>query len=177
MCSLVELNKRGNGLFFSDKGTIHDYLPIYERWFLPYKDREINFFEVGYQYGGSCELWAKYFKNAQIRSIDTNNCVPNPFCDRIRFDVMSVNDLTTSYFDDFPVDIAIDDGSHELADQIHFIKTVYPVVKKGGLLIVEDIKDIDKQYKDFADLGIPFKVVDRRDIQKRFDEVLLIFKK
>ena len=175
--TLVELNSRGNGLFLSDKGTIHNYLSINDELFLPYKNKEINIFEVGYQYGGSCELWAKYFPKAKIRSIDINNCVPEPFCDRIKFDVMNVEDLSLVYFNEFCVDIAIDDGSHLLSEQIHFIQTVHPVIREGGILIVEDIKDIDNQYNDFKNIGFPFKVVDRRSEQNRFDEVLLLFTK
>jgi hypothetical protein len=176
--SLLELNDREtSGFFFSDKGWSHSYLPEYEKLFAPYRDREINIFEVGYQHGGSAELWARYFSKAIVKSIDVDHCVPDPLSQRIIVELRDMNKLRSEYFSDFLPDIAIDDGSHLLEDQLHFVKTVFPVLKKGGIMIVEDIQNIITQKVAFDYLDIPFLVYDLRNIKNRYDDVFLLYRK
>ena len=55
---------------FTDKDTVHCYLDVYDHLFLPYKDKEINFLEIGTDRGGSLMLWDKYFPNANIYVLD-----------------------------------------------------------------------------------------------------------
>jgi len=176
--TLTELNKREiDGFFLTDKGWTHNYLPAYEKLFLPFKEAKINIFEVGYQHGGSALLWEKYFPNAKIRTIDIDHCVPFPPVGRITLELKDIRKTTSKYFDDFPPTIAIDDGTHLLEDQIHFIRTVYPVLKPGGLLIVEDIQNIEMQKVVFESLGIPFEVFDLRHIANRYDDVFILYRK
>jgi cephalosporin hydroxylase len=187
--TLVELNKKGE-LFLSDKGSIHSYLKFYDAIFSQFRYKEINIFEVGYQHGGSCELWKQYFLNAHIRSIDIMKWGPingrddlricNKYIEpegRVRLDMINVNDLTEDYFHDFKPDIAIDDGSHVLEDQIAFIKTVYPVLNNGGYLIVEDIQDLEKALPEFGKFGLHVFVVDRREVSNVYDDVFIYFTK
>ena len=175
MKTLVELfAEKGFEYYETDKGTLHNYLDVYDKLFLPFRDKEINIFEVGYFLGGSCKLWEEYFINAKIRFIDNNpDCILNSTSGRVSLDIMDVMDLTVDYFDEFPPDIAIDDGDHSIESQVHFIKSVYPVLRPGGLLIVEDVY----LTRPFDAINIPYKVIDRRIEQSRIDEVLLIFKK
>jgi len=176
--TLTELNKREiNGFFLTDKGWTHNYLPDYEKLFFPFKDAKINIFEVGYLHGGSCQLWEKYFINAKIKSIDVDHCVPLPTSDRVILELRDMCKTTSEYFDDFPPTIAIDDGSHLLEDQIHFIKTVYPVLKPGGLLIIEDVQNIERHKAVFEILGIPFEVFDLRHVAGRYDDVFILYRK
>uniref|UniRef100_A0A6M3IMB8 Methyltransferase n=1 Tax=viral metagenome TaxID=1070528 RepID=A0A6M3IMB8_9ZZZZ len=176
--TLVEINKEpGNGFYLTNKGTIHNYLPIYEALFSPLRDKELNIFEVGYYHGGSSKLWEKYFSKAIIKTIDIDNCVPFPESERIILELRDINDIRQEYFSDFFPDIAIDDGSHLLEDQIYFIKTVYPVLKEGGLLIVEDIQNIKNQKVVFESIGIPFDIIDLRKVKGRYDDVLILYHK
>ena len=47
------------------------YFPIYEKWFSPYRGKEIVFVEVGVQNGGSVQMWKNYFgKDAKIVGVD-----------------------------------------------------------------------------------------------------------
>ena len=176
MMTLNELNRANSYLYYTDKGVIHNYLDTYDKLFTPYRFKRVNIFEVGYQHGGSCKLWERYFPEAMIRSIDIDNCVPEPVSSRIRVDIMDANDLTADYFSDFPPDIAIDDGSHLIDDQLRFAKMMLPVINPGGLLIVEDIQNLAKDKRKFKRLGHPFMVVDLRK-SGRYDDVLIIFKK
>ena len=176
--SLNDLNKRETeGFFFTDKGWLHNYLPFYNNLFAPYRDLEINIFEVGYLNGGSCQLWERYFSKAKIKSIDVNPCTPPPVSDRIILELRDIRSVTAEYFADFIPDIAIDDGSHLLEDQLYFVKIVYPVLRKGGLLIVEDIQNVKGHKFVFETLGIPFEIVDLRGEGGSYDDVILLYQK
>lgn len=177
--TLLDLNRQEReGLYYSDKGAWHSYLPVYDELFTPYRHQDINLFEVGYMHGGSAVLWQRYFSKAKIRLIDIDSCVPPPLCTgRVALDLCSIWDITSDYFKDFPPTIAIDDGSHLLEDQVYFVKTVYPILKVGGIMIIEDIQNIATHKFVFDCLGIPFEVVDLRDRIGRYDDVLLIYRK
>lgn len=177
-------NKGGVITYPTDKEYAHKYLDTYDKLFADIQNNELNIFECGYGDGGSCKLWEDYFPNASIRSIDIEKRdhvwsaggKDFPVHTRVRLDYINLYHLLITYFDNFPLDIAIDDGSHLIPDQIVFIKTVWPVLKKGGFMVIEDVHDIEENKSIFEDLGIPFEIVDLRKIGV-YCSVLLIFKK
>jgi hypothetical protein len=184
MKSLIELNeelRRDIGEWVSDKSTLHNYLPVYDKLFTLYRDKEINFFEVGFWAGASCKLMELYFPKAIIRYIDNlkelRMDVLCKFDDpRVTLEYRDVMTLTAEYFNDFLPDIAIDDGSHQIDQQIYFIKTVFPILKSNGIMIIEDIQDIDNSKSRFEEINIPFEIIDLRT-SGRWDDVLLIYRK
>lgn len=179
MKTLVKLlSKKGIKYYNTDKGTYHNYLIYYDKLFLPFRNKKINIFEVGFYLGGSCKLWEDYFTKAKIKFIDIDsNCILESTSGRASLDIMDVMNLTTDYFDTFPPDIAIDDGSHTIESQIHFIEVTYPALRSGGLLIVEDVYLEKYGLLEFDKINIPYEIIDRRTEQSRVDEVLLIFRK
>jgi len=177
--SLFDIWKE-NG-YMTDKHSTHHYFTIYDPLFKPFQDKEIGLFEVGTNTGGSTILWDKYFTHpdTRIRSIDILD-VPESHKDyssRVSLYIADINYLTPEYFKDFPVDIAIDDGSHILSEQVAFIKLLYPIVRKGGMLIIEDVNTIDKTTEAMKELGYPFYIVDLNHIDNWWDSVLFIFPK
>ncbi|MBE3087480.1 MAG: hypothetical protein IMZ64_14835 [Bacteroidetes bacterium] len=181
MKTMMELNKIPGG-HISDKGTLHGYLPIYDELFAPYRMKKINFFEVGFWRGASMKLMELYFPEAIIKYVDSDKSqtlnMQFQFDDpRTILEYKDSRTLTVEYFADFSPDIAIDDGSHYVDDQIHFIQTVLPVVKPGGLLIIEDIQNIDASFVQFNHLKLPYDLIDLRAFTGRYDDVLLIFRK
>ena len=49
------------------------YFPIYEKWFSPYRGKDIVFVEVGVYQGGSMQMWKNYFgKDANIIGVDVD---------------------------------------------------------------------------------------------------------
>lgn len=169
---------KGFGYYPTDKGTTHCYIDSYDKLFLDYKEKTINILEVGVSEGGSVRLWSEYFTNATIFGYDiVRTARPNIFNENVSYIVKDVNHIAIDEFKDTPLSIAIDDGSHSLQDQLTFIKTIYDQVIPGGLLIVEDIQNLEGQKSDFESLGYPFEVIDLRNVQGRYDDVLLVFKK
>jgi hypothetical protein len=179
--TLVQLWKsKGRKEYPTDKGTSHHYLPIYDIWFAPFKNKEINLLEIGVKYGGSCKLWDDYFPYAKIRGIDiTLENVRVKLSNRVTLEQIDYKNLTANYFIDFPPDIIIDDGSHRWDDQIHLINVAYSSLRPGGLIVIEDIYNLEEKLIKFEELGLPFDVVDLRNTfrRKSDDDVLIIFKK
>jgi hypothetical protein len=177
--TLVDLfNSKGYSYYPTDKNTVHFYLETYEKLFLPYKDKDFSFFEVGVREGGSIRLWGDYFTKAKIYGCDiVNSAYKNIFNDRTTYIVKDINDMTSNEIINMNLTIALDDGSHMLDDQVEFVKKFYPYVLEGGMVIVEDIQNIDSDKKRFEELGIPFEIIDLRSIKRRYDDVIFVFKK
>ena len=167
--------------FETDKNSTHHYFIIYDLLFKAYQNRPVGVFEVGTNTGGSTILWDHYFTHtkSRIRSIDIVDLpeAHRDYSQRVQLGIIDVNNITPEYFNDFEVDIAIDDGSHTINDQTAFIKLLYPVVKPGGLLIVEDVASIEKLKESIKPLGYPYIIVDLNNIDNWYDSVLFIFMK
>ena len=181
--TLLELFDNDSVKYYTDKQSVHRYFTIYDPFFRLFQHKPVGVFEVGTQYGGSVALWDDYFDHpsTKIRSIDVLD-LPEAhgrgFTNRVRLDIIDVNDLTPEYFN-FPVDITIDDGSHTLSDQVTFVELLYPIVRKGGLLIVEDIRigEIDKITEAMKELGYPFFIVNLNNLNDWWDNILFVFMK
>jgi demethylmacrocin O-methyltransferase len=178
--TLLELwQDKGFEKYQTDKNSTHHYFIAYDLLFKPFQDKPIGLFEVGTNTGGSTNLWDDYFTHSEtkILSIDILD-VPashRNYTKKVSLDIVDINTLTPEYFKDFPVDIAIDDGSHAIEDQATFVKLMYPLIKKGGLLIVEDVASIPKLSGEIKELGYPYFIIDFNPIDNWYDSVLFIF--
>lgn len=132
-------NKTGK---VSDKWA--SYLPYYDKLFAPLKQEPVNLLEIGVQNGGSLETWSLYFKNASLLL----GCDIDPKCAELRYEdprvnvvvgdanvaatFMSIHGLCQQF------DIVIDDGSHKSNDVLNSFVNYFPLVKPGGIYVVED---------------------------------------
>lgn len=133
--------------------------------FSPYKNRPVQFAEIGVAAGCSALLWELYFTHtdAKIHMFDSDmNFLENGrqlVEDRFNFSQMDVSvdgdvvrALAASHTGEY--DIIIDDSSHNHGHQIRIIKEAFPLLKQGGILIVEDIfratpeEDYTREIKD-----------------------------
>lgn len=177
--NLVDLfNFKGYSYYQTDKNTTHSYLETYEKLFQSYKDEDIVFLEVGVREGGSLRLWGDYFSKAIIYGYDiVDSATPNTFNERINYIVKDINTVTPDEVADMKIKIALDDGSHMLQDQVEFVKKFYPNILEGGMVIVEDIQNVDSDRKHFEELGYPFEIIDLRGVKNRYDDVIFLFRK
>jgi len=149
MNTLIEIQHQFQ--FKTDKQEYHSYLTEYDKWFNEYKHTPGYFLELGVSRGGSMDLWEKYFSHMQIVGIDKNpygsDVYGNPPTDsptvsnRIHFHqepayTKNCLEFLSGTYKNF--NIIVDDGSHELTDQI-FVIQHYSKLISSGLLIVEDI--------------------------------------
>jgi hypothetical protein len=124
-----------------DKGTFHSYIDIYDEIFSKFYKDEFNFLEIGILNGKSIHLWNDYFEKANIFAVDINNK------DHLNLE----NSRTFIFHDDATkadflkkvinkkFKIIIDDGSHQLNDQISSFSLLKDLIEDGGLYIIEDV--------------------------------------
>ena len=127
----------------SDKWT--HYLGVYNRLLNEYRDQAINLLEIGVFNGGSLEIWHDYFANAQ----HIVGCDIDEKCREIQFagdnidliigDVKSDTTLAAVTAISPEYDIIIDDGSHRSSDIITAFVKLFPLLKTGGIFIIEDL--------------------------------------
>ena len=126
----------------SDKWS--SYLPYYDLLFSPFRDATIDMLEIGVQNGGSLETWSQYFQNGR----NFIGCDIDTGCAQLRYDdpriSIVVGDANAApafqtiknICADF--DIIIDDGSHKSIDIMNSFVNYFPLVKPGGIYVVED---------------------------------------
>jgi hypothetical protein len=164
----------------TDKDTLHSYLDTYENLFKDKRETATNILEIGIAEGGSLNLWRDYFNNAHIYGIDIADKRFNDV-DRITC-LFNTNAslFNTEYFKD-KFDIIIDDGSHNLTDQCVFIEKYLPLLKDDGILIIEDVQDI-QHLNIFTNITPEeFKpYIETYDLRKnigRYDDILFVINK
>ena len=136
-------------LYLQHRGKVSDtwplYLSEYDRLLGSYRDRPVNFLEIGVQSGGSLEIWSAFFRNAnKLIGCDVNPdhadlSYPDP---RIVLVVGDANlDETeravASHAERF--DVVIDDGSHTSGDIVKSFLRYFPKLDDGGIFIAEGL--------------------------------------
>ncbi len=133
----------------SDKWT--SYLAVYDELLKAYRTQAISLLEIGVQNGGSLETWSRYFSQAKVLI----GCDINERCRQLEYDdkrvkvvVGDANQLAThqeivSISNEF--DIIIDDGSHISKDILNSFCLYFPLLRPGGLYVIEDTHTLYKQ--------------------------------
>jgi hypothetical protein len=134
-------------LFFGPKERLVDkwlhYLDIYDKHFSDYRDRDAVFLEIGVYKGGSLEMWRRYFgDSASICGIDINPSCADYATEGTKIRIGSQDDpkfLNEVVAEIGRPDIILDDGSHVAKHQIASFKTLFPLLKDGGIYAIEDL--------------------------------------
>lgn len=132
---------------FNERGHRHAYTALYATLFAPLRNKPINLGEIGVAGGPSVMMWSLWFSQANFYGYDRDqnfldHCasLETP---RSTFELLTVKEEASmrAAFEKVPggFDILIDDSSHEVEDQIRIVKTAFPYMKSGGILVVEDI--------------------------------------
>ena len=135
--------------FGTDKCSGHDYAGNYQRHFASRRTDRLTLLEIGvggygdpHKGGASLRMWKAYFPRARIFGLDIfdkRGCEE----DRIRIlqgsqeapDVIAAVVAETG-----PLDIVIDDGSHDNAHVRATFGLLFPHVREGGIYVVEDLQ-------------------------------------
>ncbi len=134
-------------VFFGPKDRLVDkwlhYLDVYEKHFAQFRDTKLNFLEIGVYKGGSLEMWRSYFgPEAAIWGVDID-----PQCrayetpgTRVRIGSQDDPVFLRGVIDEMGApDLILDDGSHVAAHQEASFRTLFPLLKDGGLYVIEDL--------------------------------------
>jgi cephalosporin hydroxylase len=164
-----------------DKNSVHSYIPFYEEILKPYRHTAKNVLEIGLMSGESLRMWNNYF-DGTVYGMDCDLKPINGQADLTEaikegYNIL-IGDATSKYviesvFKKIKFDVIIEDANHDIDQQITIYQNFKPYMKHGGIYIIEDVQDIDRTKTIFEIMG--GKVIDRRHIKNRYDDVLIIF--
>jgi hypothetical protein len=174
----------------TDKNTTHSYLPLYQKLLEGKKETAKNVLEVGIFQGGSIKLWNDFFTNATIYGLDIidesdvwseikNNENIILYTSQDAYD----EDFFTSHFlnQNIRCDVMVDDGPHTIESMIQFIKLYSQIMTDDGILIIEDVKELDwlHKLKDAVpdELKPYIKAFNLRKTKNRFDDIVFVIDK
>lgn len=134
--------------YYADKSSEwHDYAVKYEKYFAPHKDSAIRFLEIGLAMGYSAHMWTDYFSCADLHFIENQQhfidiyMASNPqrshcyLLDQAdEFELLGFIDQSGGDFD-----IILDDGGHQMDQQITSFRMLFATLKSGGMYIIEDL--------------------------------------
>ena len=144
----------------TDKVTLHHYQHAYQAHIAPRRCAMESFLEIGLgcamSYGGgkSVRLWLNYLPRARVSVMEyfqgcaTDFAQTNPLhipqhqLQRLRVfwgDQSVPAHLLAVAAASGPYDAIVDDGGHTMKQQLVTLATLLPLVKPGGLYIVEDL--------------------------------------
>jgi SAM-dependent methyltransferase len=164
-----------------DKGTVHSYIEVYEEILSPYRKTAKNILEIGLMNGESLRMWTEYF-DGKVYGID---CDVKPIDGKADlFPIMAegnhnvlIGDASNPediklHFEGIKFDVVIEDAGHSIEQQLKIYSVLKPYIAEGGIYIIEDVQNIDKDGYLFAFS----EIIDRRKIKGRYDDVLIIIK-
>ena len=148
----------------TDKGSPHQYTKSYTSVMGPARLAVRRFLEIGVDRGASVKMWHDWLPNAEVTGLDWFHCVKkNSQCTRgdlysqwsqgrlasthPRIKVAHVNQSDDAAMHAFiveqqklaPFDIIVEDGSHKHRDQQRNVAMLFPLVRPGGLYVIEDV--------------------------------------
>ena len=137
------------------------YFAIYERHFSKFRGKSPVILEVGVSKGGSLQMWKDYFgPGCRIYGIDIDPSCKKYEEDDIEIFIGSQEDpiFLAEVRDRIgKVDIMIDDGGHEMSQQITTFRELYGSVstERGGVYLCEDTHTSYHESYFNAGLGNP----------------------
>ncbi|WP_295219099.1 class I SAM-dependent methyltransferase [uncultured Brevundimonas sp.] len=120
----------------------HDFLRFYDRRLSALRNHSFTLLEIGVYRGGSVRTWSEYFPNATIVGLDiTEECVKYAGGNiHVRIGDATHTDFLFDVIQEFGVPtVIVDDGSHRWDHQITTLQVLFPILRKGGVYIVEDL--------------------------------------
>ena len=137
-----ELDIRAHKYETDKASSGHDYTRAYSILFNSFREKPIKLLEIGIGRASSIRLWEHYFKNAELHFIDL---VLDPSLPQGRSRYYQADQSKPEELERVmktiggQFDVIIDDGSHQMKDQILSFQTLFPYVKSQGLYIIEDL--------------------------------------
>lgn len=144
----------------TDKGNRrqgHRYTLLYEFFLHPYRNQPVSLLEMGLQIGGpemkksadrqttrmpSVQTWLEYFSNVHVTGLDVSDFswFVDPRFTFVRCDMNERKNIRTAAENMFRrFDVIIDDASHASLHQQHGFLEFWPLLKPGGIYVIEDL--------------------------------------
>jgi len=175
MFNEIGLSENTDKAALTDRGS-HHYGDLYELLFRRWRNDPISILEIGVLDGGSIRTWRRYFPNSDVYAIDTIDSVgfDDPNIQFIHGDAYS--DEVISKLAGYKFDLMIDDADHRVENQTIFLQRYSPLLKPGGILIIEDVitRDGAKILKSNLPEGFSCSIVELAEGNSILDSRLFI---
>lgn len=134
-------------IYKTDKWGKHFYTPHYKFHFSKFRNKKINLLEIGIggyenpiQGGGSLRMWERFFPKASVFGLDIFD---KKQLSEGRIKIIQGSQIDKGLLEDLSskvggFDIIIDDGSHQNHHIIESFEILFPLLKMGGIYVVED---------------------------------------
>ena len=180
------------GIGFSDKGDRHPthkhfYIDVYDGMFSVWKDEPVQLMELGIASGASLLMWSQYFTKGHITGLDIFEPVRREYLETLPNVGMifgdAYNDDNAKYLVENlnKQDIFIEDGAHDIDNQITALLKYNKLVRPGGYYICEDmyIGNLAKYLTDgvyqINDRNFTTTIFDQhRRVNGLYDDVMVI---
>lgn len=121
----------------------HHYIPLYDRYFAPFRGGPVRFLEIGVSKGGSLQMWRTYFgADAVIYGIDIDpTCLAyDGVAGQVRIGSQDDAAFLNRVVDEMGgVDIVLDDGSHQMKHLPVTLEALFGRLHPGGIYVIEDL--------------------------------------
>lgn len=131
----------------------HGYLPLYERYLLPWRMSDAVMVEVGVWHGASVKMWLEWMPQVKVHGVD----ILGPWVKNPRYEHHQGSVMDEGFMRTLPGSLAVvvDDGGHK-GDQVEAAwMSLWPRLVSGGVYAVEDIH-AGYWGKEFAPSMVPF---------------------
>lgn len=119
------------------------YFEYYDRHFSKFRNKKVRILEIGVFLGGSLNMWRAYFgPEAFVLGVDIDSSCTQYAGENIKIEIG--NQADPSFLEYLkgkyePFDIIIDDGGHQMEQQITSLKFLFGHLNNGGIYLVEDL--------------------------------------
>jgi cephalosporin hydroxylase len=171
----------------TDKATHHSFTGAYEFLLQPYRNKDINLLEIGVSYGGSALLWHEYLSGSKLALVDSVNKIHPHTLQKLRpdrykfynqdaYNQETISRIREDFSDGF--DVAIEDGPHNIETQLFFLENYLPLMKEGGVMVIEDIQHQEHINLLYASLSEErrdrARVIDLRAVKGKWDDLMFV---
>ncbi len=171
----------------TDKIFTHTFDRVYGPVLNRFKNKPGVLLELGARFGGSAMLWRHLLPEFRLELVDIEpenfNPAYIPLLTNTQFKHCDAyTQETVNFYKELHpegYDVIIEDGPHTLDTQIYAVQNYCDLLKSGGVLVVEDISDIehiDELIKHIP-MGHSFEYFDLRGVKGRFDDIALVIRK
>lgn len=171
----------------TDKISVHTYDRVYGPVLNRFKNKSGTLLEIGVRFGGSSVLWRNLLPRFNLELVDSQTSnfyegYKDLLANTSLIEADAYTTETVEYYRNLHpegYDIIIEDGPHTLETQIYAVQNYSRLLKPGGVLVVEDIGDIehiDELIKHIP-MGYSFEYFDLRGIKGRYDDIALVVRR
>jgi hypothetical protein len=148
LAAWAEAHSTGRGLW-----KWSHYFNIYERHLGRFVGTDVSLLEIGVYSGGSLDMWREYLgPRALIHGVDIAGECRAYARDGVR---ITIGDQADPAFwrrlidSGERFDVVVDDGGHELEQQVATLEALLPQLRPGGVYICEDIAGVHNPLHDY----------------------------